>query len=36
MLKKDFGQAFETVVDIIDPRGIPTGKNNPLIEDVNF
>lgn len=35
MIKRDLGQA-DDIVDIIDPRGIPTGKNNPIIEDVHF
>lgn len=35
MIKRDLGQA-DDIVDIIDPRGIPTGKNNPIIEHVQF
>jgi hypothetical protein len=37
MIKRDLGQG-DTIgmVDVIDPRGVPIGKNNPIIEDVAF
>lgn len=37
MIKRDLGQGDEIgMVDVIDPRGVPIGKNNPIIEDVAF
>jgi len=37
MIKRDLGQGDPFgMVDVIDPRGVPIGHNNPIIEDVTF